>query len=360
MSRFMSKRYAGIDPYVPGEQPQGREYIKLNTNESPFDVSANVLAMAHQELRSARLYPDPTYAKLRAALADTYGVQPDQVFVGNGSDEILNYCFMAFCDAEAAAAENRPAVVFPDITYGFYPVIAKFNGLPYETIPLRDDFTVGIEDYFRLGSTICVANPNAPTGIALDPDDIARIASENPTSIVIVDEAYVDFGAKSCIPLVKEYPNLLVAQTFSKSRSMAGARLGFAVANTDVVADLEALRNATNPYNVNSWAVALAIAVLANADETVANCRTIAMTREYTTAGLMELGFTVLPSSANFVYAKVPGMSGRAFYQAMKDRGILVRYLDGPRQQEYVRITIGRQDDMQALLATAADVLGNL
>ena len=222
MSRFFSEKYKALTPYTPGEQPQDMQYVKLNTNESPFPPSEKALSWASAHTRPLNLYSDPESRELTAKLAETLSVAPENVLLTNGSDEILNFAFMAFCDA------SHPAV-FPDITYGFYPVFAALNGVPYEQIPLREDFSVGVEDYLGLGKTIFIANPNAPTGIALPRSEIERIVASNPGSVIVVDEAYVDFGGESAARLIRRYDNLLVAQTFSKSRSLAGGRLGFGV-----------------------------------------------------------------------------------------------------------------------------------
>ena len=249
MSRFFSGKYKELVPYTPGEQPKDFKYVKLNTNESPFPPSQGAIKAASEASEKLELYSDPECRALRLKLAEYYGVDYDETIVTNGSDEVLNFAFMAFCDADHPAA-------FPDITYGFYPVFAELNGIPYTEIPLCDDFTVNVEDYIGINNTIFIANPNAPTGIALPVSEIRKILESNPQSVVVIDEAYVDFGAESCIPLIHEYDNLLVTQTFSKSRSMAGARLGFGIGSKELISDLHTIRYSTNPYNVNSMTLA--------------------------------------------------------------------------------------------------------
>lgn len=349
-TRFFSRKYASLTPYTPGEQPRDRSYIKLNTNESPFPPSARAVAAAARAAESLNLYSDPTCLMLRQALAETLRVDPDEIICTNGSDEILNFAFMAFCD------EDHPAV-FPDITYGFYPVFAALNGVPYTEIPLTDDFTVRVEDYIEVKKTVFIANPNAPTGIALPVSAIERILASNPDHIVVVDEAYVDFGGESCVPLIRKYDNLLVTQTFSKSRSMAGARLGFGVACKSLIRDLETVRYSTNPYNVNSMTLAAGIGCLSDAEYMKKNCKTVMETRERTAEALTDMGFCVLPSSANFLFASHPVLDGGELYQTLKARGILVRHFNTPRLCAYNRITVGSPEQMQTLVDTLRAIL---
>ena len=348
MSRFFTK---ALTPYVPGEQPGGMEkLVKLNTNESPFPPSEAAMAYAAAHTRRLNLYPDPDCRELTALLARTLGVAPEEVLLTNGSDEILNFAFMAFCGPE------RPAA-FPDITYGFYPVFAELNGVPYETVPLREDFSVGAEDYFALGKTIFIANPNAPTGLLLSAAEIRAILERNPENVVVIDEAYIDFGGESCVPLIREYDNLLVTQTFSKSRSMAGARLGFGVGCAALIADLNTIKYSTNPYNINSLTMAAGLGTLLDGETTRRNCRIIMENRAYTAAELEARGFRVLPSAANFVFAKHDALPGEALYRALKARGVLVRHFDGPRVKDFNRITIGTREQMDALLAAVDQIL---
>ena len=274
MSRFLSERLSGLTPYTPGEQPKDMKYIKLNTNESPFPPSKAVSEAAAVEAEKLMLYSDPESSALRAKLAEVYGVRPTQVVVTNGSDEVLNFSFMAFSD------EKSP-LIFPEITYGFYPVFAELNRIPYTEIPLKSDFTIDVNDYIGKNKTVVIANPNAPTGIALSLANIEEIVKSNPDNVVIIDEAYVDFGAESAVSLVDKYENLLVIQTFSKSRSMAGARLGFAIGNERLIADLNTIRYSTNPYNVNRMTEMAGVAALSDNDYYMNNCKTIIENREW-------------------------------------------------------------------------------
>ena len=350
MSRFFSSRYAGLTPYTPGEQPQERKYIKLNTNESPFPPSSGVLKAVSEETQRLQLYSDPESRLLREALAKHYNLQTEQLLVGNGSDELLNFAFMAFCD------ENRPAF-FPDITYGFYPVYASLNHIPYQEIPLREDLSFSFEDIPDGKGTVFLANPNAPTGIAKSAAEIEQLLQKRQDSVLVVDEAYVDFGAESVLPLVNLYDNLLVIQTFSKSRSMAGARLGFAAGCAELIRDLNTLKYSTNPYNVNRMTSAAGIAALQEDTYYRENARIIGENRDFTTNALRELGFFVPDSKANFIFARSEQINGGKLYRDLKERGILVRHFDKPRIENYVRITIGTREQMKALLKEIKAIL---
>lgn len=350
MSRYLSPRLSTLVPYTPGEQPRERRYIKLNTNESPFPPSPRALSEARLAAERCALYPDPTMKALREAIAGTLGVAPECVLPTNGSDEILSYAFCAFCDAATPA-------VFPDITYGFYSVFATLYGVPYRQVPLRKDFTVDPADYAAAGGTVFIANPNAPTGLALPLSAIEAIVAANPQNVVVVDEAYVDFGAESAVSLTKKYDNLLVTQTFSKSRSMAGARLGFGIGSPTLIRDLDTVKYSQNPYNVNAMSAAMGIGALSDADAFRKNCESIKENRAYTEAALGNLGFLVLPSLTNFVFARHPRLSGEAFYTAFRERGILVRHFTAPRIADYNRITVGSREDMEALVAAASAIL---
>ena len=350
MSRFFSENFASLVPYTPGEQPKERQFVKLNTNESPFPPAPGVAAAVGSQAGKLQLYSDPEVSALRRKLAETYGVSPDQVICVNGSDEVLNFAFMAFAD------EARP-LAFPDLTYGFYPVFAQLNRIPYEEIPLKEDFSIDVNDYIGLNKTIVIANPNAPTGLCLPLADIERIVAGNPDTVVIVDEAYIDFGGESAISLVPKYDNLLVTQTFSKSRSMAGARLGFGIGNEKLIADLNTIRYSTNPYNVNRMTEAAGVAALEDADYFRRNCETIVENRAWTTEALQKLGFTVLPSFANFVFAKSAKIGGEALYRKLKDRGILVRHFTKERIRDFNRITIGTGAQMQTLVDAIQAIL---
>ena len=350
MSRFFSEKYKNLIPYTPGEQPKTRQYIKLNTNESPFPPSEKAIKYAAEAARNLQLYPDPECRRLTEAVAERLGVNYDEVLMTNGSDEILNFAFMAFCD------DTHPAA-FADITYGFYSVFAEINGVPYTKIPLAEDFTIRVENYYGLGKTIFIANPNAPTGIALTRDQIEEIVRRNPDTVVVVDEAYVDFGTESCVPLIRKYDNLLVSQTFSKSRAMAGARLGFGVGCPALIRDLNTIKYSTNPYNINAMTMAAGIGVMEDEEYTRANCQTIMENREYTAAELAKMGYTLPDSRTNFVFARHPGMDGGEIYRALKERGILVRHFDSARIADYNRITIGTREQMDTLIETLRTIL---
>ena len=350
MSRFFSHKYDKLTPYTPGEQPRERKYIKLNTNESPFAPSEKVVARVAEAARNLQLYSDPTCRALHEKLAEVLSVSSDEVLCTNGSDEILNFAFMAFCD------EAHPAA-FADITYGFYSVFADLNGVPYEAIPLRDDFSIGVEDYIGINKTVFIANPNAPTGIALSPCEIEKILASNPDTVVVVDEAYVDFGGESCIPLIKKYKNLLVTGTFSKSRSMAGARLGFGVACQELIADLNTIKYSTNPYNVNSMTMAAGIAMLEDEETTKKNCATIMENRAWAASEMKKLGFIMTDSKTNFLFAMHPEVDGGEIYTKLRERGILVRHFTAPRIAAYNRITVGSREEMEALVSALKQIL---
>lgn len=350
MSKYFTSRLAKLTPYTPGEQPKDQKYIKLNTNESPYPPSENVILAARASAESLQLYCDPECKRLTEKAAEVFGVSPDRVIMTNGSDEVLNFAFMAFCD------EKRP-VAFADITYGFYPVFAELSNIPYRTIPLADDFSINVDDYIGIGENIVIANPNAPTGLMLPLDEIERIVASNPDNVVIIDEAYVDFGGESAIPLTEKYDNLLVTGTFSKSRSMAGARLGFGIGNPELIRDLQTIKYSTNPYNVNSLTQAAGLAALTDNDYYMDNCKKIIATREYTTKELEALGFEVIPSKTNFVFAKSDKIAGGELYIRLKEKGILVRHFNKERISEYNRITIGTREEMESFIAAIGEIL---
>ena len=350
MSKFFSSKYASLVPYTPGEQPRDMQYIKLNTNESPFPPSPKAQTAAGEAAKNLHLYSDPTAKKLNDAMANLYGVDPDEILMTNGSDEVLNFAFMAFCD------EHTPAV-FADITYGFYSVFADINRLPSTVLPLHDDFTLSVDDYIGIPGTIFIANPNAPTGLCLPTSEIERLLQTDPNRIVVIDEAYIDFGGESCIPLTKKYDNLLVTGTFSKSRSMAGARLGFGIANKELIRDLNTIKYSTNPYNVNAMTMAAGIGCLSDEEYTRENCQKIIAAREFTARELQKLGFTLTDSKTNFVFAKHPEISGQELYQKLRQNGILVRHFSSPKIMEYNRITIGTMEQMEILVQTVKEIL---
>ena len=350
MSRFFSEKHSTLVPYVPGEQPRERKYIKLNTNESPFPPSALAVAAAAKAAEQLQLYPDPSMSALTKKMAERYGILPEEIIFGNGSDEILNFAFMAFCD------ETHPAA-FADITYGFYRVFANLHGIPFEEIPLDENFAIRVSDYCGIGKTIFIANPNAPTGLALTRDQIEQILKSNPDNVVVIDEAYVDFGGESALPLIRKYDNLLVTGTFSKSRSMAGARLGFGFGSPALIADLHTLRNSTNPYNVNSMTLAAGIATLEDEAYTQKNCQTVCENRAFLTSELRALGFVLADSLTNFLFVRHPRIAGDVFYRALREKGILVRHFTAPRIADYNRITIGTREEMEALVLAAREIL---
>lgn len=350
MSRYFSKKFKALVPYTPGEQPKEMKYIKLNTNESPFPPSEKAMKKAAEAVKNLQLYCDPECRALVKKASEVFSVDTDEILFTNGSDEILNFAFSAFCD------ETHPAV-FPDITYGFYPVFAEINRVPYEEIPLKDDFTISVDDYIGINKTIFIANPNAPTGIALSLNDIEKIVSSNPDSVVVIDEAYVDFGTESAVSLIHKYSNLLVTQTFSKSRSLAGGRLGFGIACKELIADLNTIKYSTNPYNINSLTQAVGAGVLEDEEYTKSNCKTIIENREYLTKKLEAMGFFVLPSKANFVFARHDKTDGRALYEALKSKGVLVRHFDSERLRDYNRITVGTKEQIDILTQKIAEEL---
>lgn len=353
MSRFFSEKYSALEPYVPGEQPQGRKYVKLNTNESPYPPSPIAQRLARQQAGDLQLYSDPDLRELRAAGAQAFGIDKDEIVFTNGSDEILNFAFSAFCD------DNTPAV-FADITYGFYKVFAEINRVPSKVIPLREDFSLNPDDYIGVHGTVFIANPNAPTGIALPIADIERIIAGNPDNIVVIDEAYVDFGGESAVSLINKYQNLLVTQTFSKSRSLAGGRLGMGIACKELIADINTLRFSTNPYNVNRMTAAAGVGALADAKYFADCVGKVKATRERTAAALKELGFEMTDSSSNFLFAKHNAISGLELYTRLKEAGILIRHFETPRLRDYNRITVGSPEEMDIFIREVKKILAEL
>ena len=350
MSKYFSEKFSALTPYTPGEQPKDMQYIKLNTNESPFAPPQSVVDAAKVESGKAQLYCDPECSALKERAAQVFGVRKEQVLPTNGSDEILLFAFMAFCDA------NTP-VVFPDITYGFYSVFAKLHNIPYKTIPLKEDFSIDYRDYLGVNATIVIANPNAPTGMALPLWQIEEIVKSNPNNVVVIDEAYVDFGGESCIPLIHKYDNLLVTQTFSKSRSLAGARLGLGFACESLLADLNTLKYSTNPYNVNRMTAMAGYTALCENAYFMDNCKVICENREYTANELTKLGFEVLPSKTNFLFVKTDEIGGRKLYEELKKKGVLVRNFTSERIKDYNRVTIGTKEEMKIFLQKTKEIL---
>ncbi|MBE7087614.1 MAG: histidinol-phosphate transaminase, partial [Clostridiales bacterium] len=314
--------------------------------------SKKAMEYAKKEIAELMLYPDPDCTKLTDAVAKRYGVLSEQVILTNGSDEVLNFAFMAYCDKDKKA-------VFPDLTYGFYKVFASVNGVPYQEIPLKDDFSIDVTDYNGVSGTIFIANPNAPTGLTLTIDEIESIVSANKNRVVVIDEAYVDFGAESAIKLVDKYDNLLVTQTFSKSRSMAGARLGFGIANAGIIDDLKRIKYSTNPYNVNKMTAAAGLGAILDDEYFMDNCKKIIEIREWTKTQLIDLGFTVTDSKTNFIFAKNPKISGKDLYLSLKNNGVLVRHFDKKKICDYNRITIGNFEQMNFLIDTIKKIMEN-
>lgn len=351
MSRFLSGRFAALTPYTPGEQPRDMRYIKLNTNESPFPPAPGVLdAVSRAEVERLNLYSDPTARALEDALAAGYGLDPSQVIAGNGSDEILAFAFQAFCDKDTG-------VCYPDISYGFYRVFAQLYGLDAREIPLAEDFTVDPSQYSGANRTIFIANPNAPTGIALSRRQVEGIVRANPNNVVVIDEAYVDFGGESAVPLIARYDNLLVVMTMSKSRNLAGARIGFALGQQALIADLRAMKYSFNPYNLNRLSILAGAAAVADKRYFEECTQAIRETRAWTAGALRDRGFVLTDSRSNFLFARPPGLTGEAYYLGLKARGVLVRHFAAARTAPYVRITIGTQAQMQALLDATDAIL---
>ena len=349
MSRYLKEELQVLRAYTPGEQPQDQAYIKLNTNESPYPPAPSVAAaITRQEVEQLRLYSDPTGAELKEKLAGLYGVEPENVFLSNGSDEVLNFAFLAF---------GAEGVAYPDISYGFYPVFAQLYQLDAVEIPLKEDFTVDYRDYCGIGRMVVLANPNAPTGRSIPVAEIRQICQTNPDHVVLIDEAYVDFGGETALPLVQEFDNLLVTRTFSKSRCLAGGRLGYAFGSRALIEDLEKIKYSTNPYNLDRLTLRLGVATVEAEDYYREKCAAICRTRQWTAGQLEAMGFQVLPSLTNFLFAKTEAMDGQVLYQALKRRGILVRHFSNPRICQYNRITIGTQAQMEQLVQTLKEVL---
>ena len=345
MSRFFSSRNAGIRPYTPGEQPQSRRYIKLNTNESPFPPSPEAIKQATYAAENLQLYSDPECRSLREEAAECFGLGADEMLFTNGSDEILDFAVRAFC------SDSFP-LICPDISYGFYPVFAAAHNVRNILLPLTKEYEIDLADYKGLRGLVMIANPNAPTGIAKTRAELEELIAQDPDRIVLIDEAYVDFGAESCVPLVRKYDNLIVTQTFSKSRSLAGGRLGMGFACPALIADMTAIKYSFNPYNVNRMTMAAGIGALRDRKYFESCCGEIIRVREYFSEQLRSFGFTVLPSSANFVFAKSPDTEGKALYELLKEHGILVRHFETARLRDWNRISIGTRQQMDTLLTT--------
>jgi histidinol-phosphate aminotransferase len=343
---MLSDRVRRLIPYTPGEQPQDRKYLKLNTNENPYPPSPRIkVFLDHLDIEQLRLYPDPLSDKLREKLSLRYGLSKEQVFVSNGSDEALSFCFYAFFGNE------KGNLLFPQITYSFFPVYCSFYNIAYETIALNEDFTIDITKFIeRTGCGVVFANPNAPTGISLSLERLIYLLENYPRDrVVVIDEAYVDFGAESAAGLIEKYPNLAVVRTFSKSMSLAGLRLGFVLASETLVSALFTVKDSFNSYPVDILSQMIGEVALSDENYYQAITREIMSAREDFSAALVELGWSVLPSMANFVFVRKSGLSGKEVYLQLKKQGILVRYFDGERTKDFVRITIGKKEDMERL-----------
>jgi histidinol-phosphate aminotransferase len=352
MSKYWSKFVHQLRPYVPGEQPNGSNLVKLNTNENPFGPSPKVLAALQSGLGdNLRLYPDPTSARVCEAIADYYHVKPEQVFVGNGSDEVLAHIF------NGLFRHGKP-ILFPDITYSFYPVYCQFYGIEAIKVPLDADFQINVADYQQANGGIIMPNPNAPTGVLLDLEQIELLAGNNPESAVVIDEAYIDFGGKTAISLIDRYPNLLITQTLSKSRSLAGLRVGFAIGQADLIEALVRVKDSFNSYPLGIGAQLGAIAALQDEDYFRQTCGQIMANRAALAEGLQQRGFEVLPSAANFVFTRHSVMPAHELMRELRNRSVIVRHFDLPRIDQYLRITVGSEEQQTALFA-ALDAIGS-
>jgi len=353
MSRYWSRIAQKCGPYTPGEQPRRQNFIKLNTNENPYPPSEAVIKAIHKALDELRLYPDPESLDLRQAIAGYYGLHEDQVFVGNGSDEVLAFAFQAFFDPD------KP-VLFPEITYTFYPVYARLYGLSYQTVEQDENLAIPVESFCTgTAGGIVIANPNAPTGLLLPLDSVERIIAGNPQCVVIIDEAYVDFGGASAVSLIAKYPNLLVVQTFSKSRNLAGLRVGFALGQQELITALNQIKNSFNSYPLDRLAQAGAAAAIRDREYFAEITAKVIKTREWVIPALRELGFQVPDSRTNFVFISHPEIPGAQLFQLLRERGILVRYYNQPRIENYLRVTIGTDEEMHTFLRELSRIIKN-
>ena len=351
MSRFWSDSVHNLTPYTPGEQPKIDNLIKLNTNENPYGPSPKVIdAISKANSDDLRKYPDPLSTDLKQSIATYYDLPLDSIFVGNSSDEVLAHTFRALLK------QNKP-ILYPDITYSFYPVYCQLFGIEYQQIPLRDDFTLNIDDYQIDNGGIIFANPNAPTGIALSINQIKTLLERNPDSVIVVDEAYVDFAEESAVSLITNFDNLLVTQTLSKSRGLAGLRVGLALGNPALIEGMERVKNSFHPYALDRLAAAGAAAAFDDVDYFKSTCDKVIHTRTTSTQSLINLGFEVLPSSTNFVFAKHPNHDAAKLFQALRERDIIVRYFTSPRINEYLRISIGTDQEMDAFIKAITEII---
>jgi histidinol-phosphate aminotransferase len=351
MSKYWSEFVNRLVPYVPGEQPKVDKLIKLNTNENPYPPSPKVAeVLSNKEIDKLRLYPDPNSTALKTAIANYYDVEANQIFIGNGSDEVLAHAFMAFFQ------KSKP-LLYPEISYSFYPVYCNLYGIEEKRLPLADDFSIDLKPYQQDNGGIIFPNPNAPTSMGLALADIDELLSNNTESVVIVDEAYIDFGGQSAVELVAKYPNLLVVQTFSKSRSLAGSRVGFAIGSPELIEGLVRVKDSFNSYPIDRLAELSAVTAMEDEAYFRQCCDQIIASRDWTTEQLSNLGFEVLPSQANFLFAKPTTMAAEAIFAKLREHKILVRYFNKPRINDYLRITIGTDEEMQALIDALQEIL---
>ncbi|BCN31370.1 histidinol-phosphate transaminase [Anaeromicropila herbilytica] len=354
MSKFLLEKYKNMVAYIPGEQPKDRAYIKLNANETSMKPSPKVLEV----LKSSRMnglghYADPDAKELRTAIAELNDVAMNQVFVGNGSDEVLGFLFLAYFNEQSK-------ICYPDITYGFYQVFAKTFGINGKQIPLKEDFTVDVDAYVKTNRHVILANPNAPTGYYLPVSEIERIVVSNPNRLVVIDEAYIDYGNESCIPLTKKYDNLIVVHTMSKSKNLAGAHIGYCIASEKLIEDLNGIKYSFNPYSMNDITIAIGTAAIKDTAYYKKCIQEIINNREYTKCELERYGFTVLDSATNFIFVTHPNLHAREYNAKLREHGILARYFDSERIQNYLRITIGTRQEMEQVIMVTSLILEEL
>ena len=350
MSRYFNPRFAALSAYVPGEQPRDKKYIKLNTNESPYPPSPAVIKVLEEtDYAEQRLYPDPDCRELKRTVAGVFGCDESEVFIGDGSDSVLSAAFAAF---------GGDGIVFADVTYGFDPVLAAYHGIDALVVPLEDDLTLDPGKLKGHGRAVVITEPNAPTGLCVGHDAIEDVVRSDPDHVVIVDEAYIDFGGVSSIDLVRKYPNVLVVRTLSKSRQLAGARVGFAVGNRELIADMETLKFSVDPYFVTRSSLAAAAAAIRDTEYFDITRRKIIAERERTESLLGELGFEFRPSMTNFVFVRHPAVGGGELYERLKAAGILVRHFGSERIKDYIRVTVGTPEEMDAFIAAVGKIIG--
>ena len=350
MSKYLSEIAKQVEPYVPGEQPKDKKYIKLNTNENPYPPSRKIKKAIEDSIDSLRLYPEPTTEKLRDSLADYHNLNRDQIFVGNGSDEVLAFAFMAFFNP-------GDTILFPDITYSFYPVYANLFKIKYDLIEVDEDFSLSAKSFEKPNQGIIFPNPNAPTGRYMSLDEIEKILAQNTEKVLIVDEAYIDFGGESAVKLVDKYPNLLVCQTLSKSRSLAGIRVGFAFGSKELINGLNRIKNSINSYTVDTLAMNASVEAINDEDYFKETTAKIIKTRDRVTEELRDLGFKVIDSKANFVFISHEKLEAEELFIKLKSLGILVRYFKQSRIDNYLRVSIGTDEEMDELLKQLSNLI---